>query len=95
MRSTRVSRHINASRANVYGVLLDPTAIAKWKVPDGMTAQIHAFEPREGGSIRVSLTYVADTATGKTATDTTGWRMALAKLATLAESTSESNGRIT
>ena len=158
MRSTRVFQHIKAPRAVVYRLLVDPTAIAKWKVPDGMTAHIHAFEPREGGAIRVSLTYVEASATGKTSehTDTyrgrfvrlvpneqvievdefetadtamqgkmvstitltdaadggtdvvgvhegvppgvsiadneTGWRMALGKLAMLAESTSESDG---
>jgi uncharacterized protein YndB with AHSA1/START domain len=70
VRSTRVSQHINATRADVYRLLLDPTAIAKWKVPDGMTARIHAFEPRDGGRIRVSLTYVAESATGKTSTHT-------------------------
>ena len=160
MRSTRVFQHIKAKRADVYRLLVDPTAIAKWKVPDGMTAHIHVFEPHEGGAIRVSLTYVEESATGKsfehtdtyhgrfvrlvpneqvievdefetadpalqgemvstiTLTDAggggtdvvglhegvpsgvsiadneTGWRMALGKLATLAESTSESDGVI-
>jgi uncharacterized protein YndB with AHSA1/START domain len=35
-------------------------------VPDGMTSHVHAFEPREGGAFRISLTYDAPTDTGKT-----------------------------
>ena len=72
MLSTRVRRHIDAPRATVYRLLLDPAAIAKWKVPDGMAAHVHTFDAREGGAIRVSLTYVAPTGSGKTAelTDT-------------------------
>ena len=54
----------------MYRLLTDPGALAKWKVPDGMTARVHAFEAREGGAIRVSLTYDAPTATGKTAAHT-------------------------
>jgi uncharacterized protein YndB with AHSA1/START domain len=52
--------------------MLDPDAVARWKVPDGMRSEIHVFEPRQGGAFRVSLTYDAPGATGKTAgrTDT-------------------------
>jgi hypothetical protein len=28
-------------------------------VPDGMTCHVHAFDAREGGSFRISLTYDA------------------------------------
>jgi uncharacterized protein YndB with AHSA1/START domain len=35
-------------------------------VPSGMTSHVHAFDPREGGSFRISLTYDAPTGTGKT-----------------------------
>jgi len=65
-RATSLNRHINAPRARVYRALLDPCAIATWMVPDGMTSQVHAFDPREGGAIRISLTYDAATAAGKT-----------------------------
>ena len=44
MSSTRISRRIKASRASVYRALLDPHALPKWKVPDGMTCYVHAFE---------------------------------------------------
>lgn len=66
MTSTRITRHFNAPAAAVYRALLDPRAVAKWKVPDGMTCHVHALDPREGGSFRVSLTYDAPGGTGKT-----------------------------
>jgi uncharacterized protein YndB with AHSA1/START domain len=64
--STRVSRHINAPRANIYRALLDARAIAIWMVPDGMTSEVHTFEAREGGLFRISLTYDSAQAIGKT-----------------------------
>lgn len=70
MSSTRIRRHINAPRATVYRTLLDAGAIAKWKVPDGMTCHVHEFNPREGGSIRISLTYDEPAGTGKTTSHT-------------------------
>ena len=66
MRSTRVSQYINAPRELVYRALIDPLAVASWKVPDGMTCQVHAFDPREGGVVRISLTYKDESAPGKT-----------------------------
>src|SRR5436190_11333678 len=66
MSSTRISRHVNAPRAAVYRALLDADAVVKWMVPTGMTSHVHAFEPRAGGAIRISLTYDAPTGTGKT-----------------------------
>ncbi|MGI5380010.1 SRPBCC domain-containing protein [Streptomyces sp. CA-251387] len=65
MHSTRVSRQVNAPRAAVYRALLDADAVARWRVPDGMTARVHEFDGREGGAFRVSLTYDAPTGTGK------------------------------
>ncbi len=70
VRSTRVSRHVRAPRARVYAALVDPSAVAKWKAPSGMTCQVHAFEPHEGGSLRISLTYDASTGAGKTTAHT-------------------------
>src|SRR5687768_14255727 len=70
MTSTRVTHHINAPRADVYRTILDPEAVAKWKVPDGMTCHVHEFDAREGGSFRISLTYDAPTGTGKTTAHT-------------------------
>jgi len=57
---------MSAPRERVYRALLDPHAVATWKVPSGMTCQVHEFDGREGGLFRVSLTYEQSTATGKT-----------------------------
>lgn len=65
VRSTRLRRVIPASRQRIYQVLLDPGALPRWKVPDGMDLQVHEWEPREGGRIRVSLTYRDESAAGK------------------------------
>src|ERR1700736_6221186 len=70
MNSTRISRRMSAPRAIVYRALLDARAVATWMVPTGMTSQVHAFDAREGGSYRISLTYDAPTATGKTTAHT-------------------------
>jgi uncharacterized protein YndB with AHSA1/START domain len=70
VRSTRVHQHIAAPRSIVYRLLLDPTAIEKWRVPEGMTAHVHSFDAREGGSFRVSLTYVDSSNPGKTSAHT-------------------------
>ncbi|HEY0581032.1 MAG TPA: SRPBCC domain-containing protein [Chloroflexota bacterium] len=55
MSSTRITYHVDAARATVYRALLDARAIATWMVPTGMTSHVHAFDPREGGSLRISL----------------------------------------
>jgi uncharacterized protein YndB with AHSA1/START domain len=67
MYSTQVSRHVRAPRSAVYRALLDADAVAKWRVPDGMSGHVHTFDPREGGAFRVSLTYdLAEGAPGGT-----------------------------
>ncbi|MER6156503.1 SRPBCC domain-containing protein [Streptomyces sp. NPDC001868] len=80
MYSTRVSRHVKASRADVYRALLDADAIARWRVPSGMSSQVHEFDAREGGRFRVSLTYDAPTGTGKSASHTDTYHGHFAKL---------------
>jgi uncharacterized protein YndB with AHSA1/START domain len=80
MYSTRVSQHVNAPRPVVYRALLDPEAIAKWRVPVGMSSQVHEFDGREGGSFRVSLTYDTPDATGKSAPHTDTYHGHFAKL---------------
>jgi uncharacterized protein YndB with AHSA1/START domain len=64
----------------VYRALLDPRAVAKWKAPDGMTCDVHEFDAREGGAIRVSLTYDEPTGTGKTTARTDTYRGRFVKL---------------
>ena len=80
MASTRIEHHIRAPRAAVYRALLDPRAIAQWKVPDGMTCHVHAFDAREGGSLRISLTYDSPTGTGKTTSHTDTYHGRFVKL---------------
>jgi uncharacterized protein YndB with AHSA1/START domain len=80
MSSTRISRHVKAPRASVYRALVDARAVATWKVPTGMTSHIHEFDPREGGLFRISLTYDAPTATGKTTAHTDTYHGRFVKL---------------
>jgi uncharacterized protein YndB with AHSA1/START domain len=70
--TTIVSRVVAADRATVYAALLDPDAVARWRVPDGMTGVVHELDARVGGRVRMSLTYDDPGAAGKTegATDT-------------------------
>lgn len=70
MASTRVGRHLKAPRERVYAALIHAEASAAWKVPMGMTSEVHEFEGREGGRLRVSLTYDAPTGAGKTTAHT-------------------------
>jgi uncharacterized protein YndB with AHSA1/START domain len=74
VRSTRVSRHVRAPRNKVYAALIDPEAIARWKVPDGMTSRVHSFDGREGGTFRISLTYETSTEAGKSSAHTDTYR---------------------
>src|SRR5688572_30813728 len=80
MSSTRISRRMNAPRASVYRALLDARAVATWKAPTGMTSRVHAFDAREGGSFRVSLTYVEPTGAGKTTAHTDTYHGRFVKL---------------
>lgn len=70
MASTHLTVHVAAPPAAVYRALLDAGAVASWRVPDGMTSAVHEFDAREGGRFRISLTYRAPGATGKTTAHT-------------------------
>ena len=80
MSSTRISRHVNAPRASVYRALLDAQAVAIWMVPTGMSSHVHAFDAREGGAFRISLTYDAPTGAGKTTAHTDTYHGRFVKL---------------
>jgi uncharacterized protein YndB with AHSA1/START domain len=80
MSATHIHRHINAPRAAVYRALLDAGAVASWMVPTGMTIQVHAFDPRQGGAFRISLSYDAPTGTGKTTAHTDTYHGRFVKL---------------
>ncbi|HEX3564145.1 MAG TPA: SRPBCC family protein [Acidimicrobiales bacterium] len=87
MASTRTLRHINAPPPAVYRALLDPKAVAVWRVPIGMTSQVHEFDPREGGRFRISLTYDELTRAGKTTAQTDTYHGHFKKLTPNAEVT--------
>ena len=71
---------MNAPRPAVYQVLLSAAAIAKWRVPEGMSSRVHEFDAREGGRFRVSLTYDAPGSAGKSTTHTDTYHGHFAKL---------------
>ena len=48
MASTTVTRHLAAPRPEVYRALLDREAVRRWKVPPGMTSEIHEWTERPG-----------------------------------------------
>jgi uncharacterized protein YndB with AHSA1/START domain len=64
--STRMRQLIHAPRERVYAALVDPAAVSRWKFPSGMTCEVHEFDAREGGTVRISLTYEATDRAGKT-----------------------------
>lgn len=70
MRRTVVRRLIPVDRARIYATILDPALLPEWKVPEGMTLTVHEYEPREGGRLRISLTYVDTSSPGKSAAHT-------------------------
>jgi uncharacterized protein YndB with AHSA1/START domain len=71
-RSTQVSQIIHAPRETVYRAFIDPNALVAWLPPEGMRGEVHAFDPRDGGAFRLSLTYLEpdESAQGKTSDDT-------------------------
>jgi uncharacterized protein YndB with AHSA1/START domain len=73
---------VNAPRASIYRALLDARAVATWMVPTGMTSHVHEFDPREGGSFRISLTYEDPSAAGKTTGHTDTYHGRFVKLVT-------------
>jgi uncharacterized protein YndB with AHSA1/START domain len=49
-------------------------------VPDQMTSRVHEYEPREGGTFRISLTYDLPTTAGKTSAQTDSFHGRFVKL---------------
>ncbi|MHB1313427.1 MAG: SRPBCC domain-containing protein [Gemmatimonadaceae bacterium] len=70
MSTTRSTHVFDAPRERVFRTLLDPALIPLWRVPAGMRCHVHAFDPRAGGRFRVSLTYDAPGAAGKSSAHT-------------------------
>lgn len=67
----KITRHIEAPRADVFAAFLDPKALAAWLPPDGMHGELRRFDPREGGGYEMTLRYdqAAPGARGKTTAD--------------------------
>jgi uncharacterized protein YndB with AHSA1/START domain len=78
--TTQVSGHVKAPRRAVYRALLDPAAVAAWRVPDDMTSHVHEFDAREGGFFRVSLTYKVTGRAGKSGPQTDTYHGHFARL---------------
>ena len=56
-RKDTASKTINASPQVIYQAFIDPKALIVWLPPKGMKTRIDQFEPHEGGSYRMILTY--------------------------------------
>ena len=71
-KALQVAKIINAPRMAVYNACVDPTLLVRWRAPNDMQATIHAFDAREGGAYRMSLTYrnPAQSAAGKSSGNT-------------------------
>ena len=80
MSTTELARTIAAPRHAVYAALLDAEQVRRWMVPDGMTSEIHEFEPVEGGRFRISLTYEDRDAAGKSGAHTDTYHGTFARL---------------
>lgn len=70
MSVTRIQRTFKTSPSAVYHALTDAAAIQKWRVPDGMRSEMHAFDAHEGGAFRISLIYDDVDAQGKSSAHT-------------------------
>jgi uncharacterized protein YndB with AHSA1/START domain len=70
--STIVSMLIKAPRSKIYRVFIEPRLLARWQAPDKMSCQVYHFEASEGGTFRISLTYLdpANSQAGKTSEGT-------------------------
>ena len=51
------SRVIKAGAHRIYRAFLEPSAVAAWRPPRGMSARILAFDPHAGGGYRMAFVY--------------------------------------
>lgn len=54
------SRIIRATPQSLYDAFVDPRAVAEWRPPAGMRAEIFNFEARVGGGYRMAFVYESD-----------------------------------
>jgi uncharacterized protein YndB with AHSA1/START domain len=78
--TTRVSARVPAPRDAVYRALIDPTAIARWRVPTGMTAHAHPRDAADPDAFRLSLTYDTVDGAGKSTARTDTYRSRFVRL---------------
>ncbi|GAB3805913.1 SRPBCC family protein [Virgibacillus kimchii] len=70
-RTDTASRVIMASPQTIYQAFVNPEALISWLPPKGMSGHIDTFDPREGGTYRLTLTYEMDLSSpGKTSVNT-------------------------
>lgn len=55
-RIVRLHRVLRAPPGRIYRAWLDPRAMVKWLPPHGFVGEVHAIDPRAGGSHRMSFT---------------------------------------
>lgn len=51
----KLHRVFKATPERLYKAFVDPDALVKWMPPHGFTAKVHQFEPRVGGSYKMSF----------------------------------------
>ena len=76
MSTTRVSVVLAAPRGAVYRALTDPDLIARWRFPEGMRSTVE----QAGDGFRVTLTYDAPDARGKTTAHSDVYRARFTRL---------------
>src|SRR4051812_37129277 len=54
--TVRLHRVLSAPPERVYRAFLDAAAMAKWLPPGGFTCTVHSFDPKVGGSFKMSFT---------------------------------------
>jgi uncharacterized protein YndB with AHSA1/START domain len=59
-RIDRASRTIKATPHAIYGAHIDATSVAAWRPPEGMEAEVHAFDAREGGGYRMAFVHLGE-----------------------------------
>jgi uncharacterized protein YndB with AHSA1/START domain len=53
--TVRLHRVLRSKPERVYRAFLEPDALVKWLPPNGFTAKVHHFEPRVGGTYKMSF----------------------------------------
>ena len=77
MSTTRVNAHLAAPRDAVYRAFTDPVIIARWRFPEGMTSEVDQLDD---ANFRVTLTYDAPNAQGKTTAHSDTYRARFERL---------------